>query len=44
MTTPAVVALVARGTVPVTFAPVKLVRADPFPMKNPAFTVPFKSS
>ena len=44
VTVPAVVALVASGTVPVTFAPVSDVSAAPLPMKNPALTVPFRSN
>ena len=44
VTVPAVVAFVARATVPVTLAPVSAEIAEPLPMKNPAFTVPFRSS
>ena len=32
--------MVARATVPLTLAPVKLVNADPLPMKRPAVILP----
>ena len=36
----AVAAVVARATVPLTLAPVKLVNADPLPTKYPAVILP----